>query len=233
MWTNDRYINETPADGEWARIYCAHGPSAPQVLHARFICHEFSRHVHEEYVIGLVETGVQRFEIGRVERFTPAGSIFLINPGEAHTGAPACPGGYVYRTAYPQAELMRQAAHDAWSGKGAIPQFTSAVVNDAQLSALLSAYHGSVAGGATALEQETRLRAAIHVAVARHSPPWLTRTADGGPRLAERARALIDARFVENISLSDLAEACRASPFHLARTFRRHLGLAPHTYQTS
>ena len=61
--------------GEWSRLCRARGIFAPQVLHARFVRHEFSRHIHDEYVIGLIESGIQRFDLGRTTLQTPAGEL--------------------------------------------------------------------------------------------------------------------------------------------------------------
>ena len=74
-----------------------------EMLHARFIEHRFTRHSHDYYVIGVVEAGVQAYSCRGARHVTPAGQIFLVNPGEPHTGEAATHGGYVYRTVYPRA----------------------------------------------------------------------------------------------------------------------------------
>ncbi|MEJ7809487.1 MAG: bifunctional DNA-binding transcriptional regulator/O6-methylguanine-DNA methyltransferase Ada [Gemmatimonadaceae bacterium] len=45
-----------------------------------------------------------------------------------------------------------------------------------------------------------------------------------------RARALLEARTGEALSLDALAREVGVSPFHLQRTFKRELGLSPHQY---
>ncbi|MEI9942390.1 MAG: helix-turn-helix domain-containing protein [Pseudomonadota bacterium] len=47
-----------------------------------------------------------------------------------------------------------------------------------------------------------------------------------------RARDILHARYAEQISLQELAEATGLSQFHLLRVFGRSLGLPPHRYQT-
>src|SRR5450755_229780 len=100
----------TTEASEWTRFFPGEGTNRPDVLHARFVQHAYTRHTHDEYVVGLIETGVQRFDLGRALHYTPAGSIFLINPGEAHTGGSGLSDGYVYRTVYPTEGLIRAAA---------------------------------------------------------------------------------------------------------------------------
>jgi AraC-like DNA-binding protein len=48
--------------------------------------------------------------------------------------------------------------------------------------------------------------------------------------LAARARAWIDARLFENVSMKELARACRSSESTLLRAFRRAFGVPPTTY---
>jgi AraC-like DNA-binding protein len=45
-----------------------------------------------------------------------------------------------------------------------------------------------------------------------------------------RAREYLESSFSEDISLSDLAAVVGLSPFYLARTFERQIGVPPHTY---
>ena len=84
--------------GEWSQYYRRGSLHDLEVLHARFIEHRFARHSHDYYVIGFVEAGVQAYSYRGARHLTPAGQIFLVNPGEPHTGEAATHGGYVYRT---------------------------------------------------------------------------------------------------------------------------------------
>jgi AraC-like DNA-binding protein len=47
-----------------------------------------------------------------------------------------------------------------------------------------------------------------------------------------RARALLDARLTETITLDELAAHARLDKFHLCRAFRNEVGLPPHAYVT-
>ena len=48
----------TAEASEWTRFFPSEGNSRPDVLHARFVRHAYSRHTHDEYMVGLIETGV-------------------------------------------------------------------------------------------------------------------------------------------------------------------------------
>lgn len=49
--------------------------------------------------------------------------------------------------------------------------------------------------------------------------------------ITERAKAVLDARRGERVTLGELARAVGASPFHLQRRFKKDLGLSPGDYQ--
>jgi AraC family transcriptional regulator len=50
------------------------------------------------------------------------------------------------------------------------------------------------------------------------------------PRAVSDALAFIHANYARELPLTDLAQAARLSPFHLARLFKRSLGVSPHQY---
>ena len=52
------------------------------------------------------------------------------------------------------------------------------------------------------------------------------------PSVVEDAKALLSERFTEHLTLEELGRAVNVSPFHLARSFRRHTGYTLHEYRT-
>ena len=58
-----------------------------------------------------------------------------------------------------------------------------------------------------------------------------TSTRSEAKNAVRRARAWLDARRGERVTLAQLARAVGASPFHLQRVFKRELGLSPKDYQ--
>src|SRR6266540_3157095 len=154
--------------GEWSRYY--HDPDLDglEVLHARFVRHRFIRHSHDDLVVGLVEAGVQAYSYRGARHVTTAGRIFLVNPGEPHTGEPAVPGGYVYRTMYPSPAFLRRVSEDA-TGRGTLPFFASAVVGDDTLAHLLARFHRAVADSSPRLATESLLLSALTHLIIRHA----------------------------------------------------------------
>src|SRR5215213_6886643 len=89
----------------------------------------------------------------------------------------------------------------------------------------------AVADGAEALWVEEQLLALGHATVAGafgHRDHRLRRTPPG----VEDAKALLTERFSERLTLDQVGRAVNVSPFHLARSFRRHTGYTVHEYRT-
>ena len=149
-------LREREMIGEWAQYFRQTALHDLEVLHARFIEHRFARHSHDYYVIGFVEAGVQAFAYRGARHVTPAGQVFVVNPGEPHTGEAATGSGYIYRTVYPKPALVEQVAADVTVG-GALPFFTRPVIHDESLSERLIRFHRAIAEGAPVLSIESHL----------------------------------------------------------------------------
>jgi AraC-like DNA-binding protein len=214
---------------EWSRYYRRTGLHEVEALHARFVRHSFARHSHDYYVVGYVEWGAQSYRYRRERHVTAVGEIFLVHPGEPHTGEAAAADGYVYRTVYPRIALMQQVAEDV--GLSGVPYFKSAVVRDHALNARALRFHRALAQGRAPLEIESHLLAALTCLVTHHGEQRSALPAVRPERAASRrAREYIDTHFDAEISLSQLAALVDRSPFHFARAFAHDVGLPPHVY---
>ena len=70
------------------------------VLHASYSGHAFSPHWHEEYAVGLIDTGVEQFEYRGATRRAASGQVVLMTAGEVHTGEAADKRGFGFRMLY-------------------------------------------------------------------------------------------------------------------------------------
>jgi AraC-like DNA-binding protein len=217
-------------NGEWSRYYREPALHDLEVLHARFINHAFARHSHDYYVIGCIECGVQAYRYRGSRHLTSAGQIFLVNPGEPHTGEAATANGYVYRTVYPRVALLQQLAHEV-GNRRALPSFKSAVIRDDLLAARLARFHRAIAQHAPTLSIESHLLFALADLIARHAERRASlRRVPTERALTRNAREYMDAHFESDVSLSQLAAIFDRSPYYLARVFSRDVGLPPHCY---
>ena len=84
--------------GEWAHYWQHPGVAGVDLLHARYIRHSFTRHVHETYAIGLVTSGVEEFEHAGALVRLGAGELALVNPETVVTGRAGARQGWTCPT---------------------------------------------------------------------------------------------------------------------------------------
>ncbi len=205
-----------------------------ELLRAANLRQRFARHSHQRFPVGVIEAGALGFRYRGQEVVAPPGSINLANPGEPHTGHPVTEGGWTYRMFYLDTSVLAAAAREISQRPRDIPFFAQGWLRDDQLAQALRAAHLCLSGGqASLLESQQRLLTALTSLIARHAdsrPAW--RALGREPGAVRRAREYLEAWPGRNVSLFELAQVAGLSPFHLARVFRSHTGLAPHEYQT-
>src|SRR5260221_2742852 len=217
-------------ESEWSRFYRLPEFDSLEVLHAPFVSHRYVRHVHDYLVVGLVERGTQSYWYRGARHVTPPGRIFLVSPGEPHTGEAASPEGYVYRTICLQEKHLARWTQDMGRGAGRT-SFRAAVLHDRHLAALLTSFHRCIREQAPALESESFLLQAMARMLTCHSDDQAEPKPAGRERPAiARARDYIDSHYADDVSLSRLAELASLSPFYFARAFRSETGLPLHLY---
>ena len=204
-----------------------------ELMHATYVDQCFSRHTHENFAVGVVEEGTGAFDYRGTKQIAPVSSIFLINPGEVHTG-----GGFgqvrcTYRVMYPAANLLERLASEAVGGRCAAPFFPVPIVHDNQLAHLIHHLHVTLEDNTSKLEQESLLLRTLAELITRHAG------CNGAPRKMGRepwavrqVRDYLDAHSDENVSLTELTSLTGLSSFRLTRVFSEKTGLPPHAYLT-
>lgn len=218
------------APREQTRLWHAPALGDIELLHARYVQQRFAPHVHEGYVITIIESGAQRFWHRGSEHLAPVGSMVLINPDELHTGAKAHEQGWRYRGYYPEQARITGVLDELELKRHGLPSFRASVLHDPPLARAFSGLHCLAENGASALEQQTAWREAVLLLVQRHAGGREARTPGQEPGAVTRAKELIDSRLAYPPSLEELATAVSLSPFHFARVFRHATGLPPHAW---
>jgi AraC-like DNA-binding protein len=216
---------------EKAELWCVPHLGDLRLLRANFVTYGFKRHMHDYFVIGMIEDGLQKFSYGRELYVTPPTGLIVINPGEMHTGEAAVPDGFRYRALYPDAALMGQIASEIKGRSHAIPFFTQPVIEDKALFQEIRNLHVTLEGATTVLEHESRYLLALATLIMRHADVRLSSRRVGWEKQeVKRIRQYIDGHYAEDIKLADLADLVHWSPYYLLRAFRAGVGLPPHAY---
>ncbi|NJB66652.1 AraC-like DNA-binding protein [Desulfobaculum xiamenense] len=214
-----------------ARLWTAPGFADVRLLAASFTSYAYEPHVHDEYVLGVVEWGVQRFLHRDDTRFASAGTLYTINPGDVHAGRAEMESGYAYRAAYVSADFLRE----AFAGHplaDAPLLFAAPDVRDLELAGRFDrALTLLEAPGSDLLAAQSAFILTLRDLFARHAR---AAAADGlirgGAAQAGRLVEYLRTHAAEGVSLDDLAAVAGLSKYHALRVFKAATGLSPHAY---
>lgn len=221
-----------PEPAEAVRIWQSPGLPGLRMMQATYVTTTFARHTHEGFGVGVIERGALGFYYRGENVIAPEGLINLVNPDEVHTGQSATEAGWTYRMFYFGAELLQRAAAEMAGRPAGLPFFTSGVLDDPELAALIRTTHRRLEDWtAPLLERQSIFLHLLIRLIARHAdaPPPL-HPAGREHRSVGRAIDYIAARFDEEISITELAAVAGLSPFHFIRVFTRATGLPPHAW---
>ncbi|NRQ40612.1 AraC family transcriptional regulator, partial [Nonomuraea sp. NN258] len=203
-------------------------------MHAHFERHVYHRHSHETYSFGVTDAGAQSFTCRGAAHTSAAGMVMAFNPDDPHDGHATDALGFTYRIVHVGPELVTDVLTDLAGRPAGRPLFAVPVLQDARLADALRVLHRSLLGAdATALRRGELLAASISTLVRRGAtatPPQRTRPS-GARGLAERARDLLHERYLDDLTIEDLAQATGASRFTVYRAFRGRYGMPPSDYQ--
>jgi AraC-like DNA-binding protein len=206
-------------------------PGLPDVdlLRARFVTHRYARHAHEGYTIGLIEFGVEEFDVPGTALRAGPGAVVILNPEVVHTGQPGVPEGWAYRVTYPAVDVVAEIAAELGGPRGT-PYFPTKVLDDPDGARLLRTAHHA-AEQDDALAASSHLRAALAGLLRRHAArPPAVEPRPAGPGAIAAARDILHDRLLDPPPLAELAAAVGSRPFSLVRAFRTATGLPPHAY---
>lgn len=220
-------------EGEWSALRY-NASLDVELFQACCVKRAFPVHMHDYYVICLIDKGRQAF-CHRGERYvTPAGGLVLLNPGDDHTGEPVDGLGFEYRAIYPTGEHMREAASELSGHRQGVPRFACVRADDRELAAGVRRLHASLMTDADPLECESLFIQALTGVLTRTGSFEGTPAPVGRERQAvAKARRYIEENWSQKITLGELAAHVGFSRYYFLRVFCGETGMPPHAYQDS
>ena len=201
-----------------------------ELLEAAYCNKYFDRHVHEGYVIGVIETGAQGFYRNGVDHVAGSGSIILVNADEVHTGYSANGDAWTYQAMYPTVESLRDLSETI--GKPFVPYFLEPVVEDPFLVAKLRQMWQLLKQSPDRLERETGYLETMVLLLKRHGRYAYDCEMRGRPgNHVVSIKRHIKEHHANNISLDELAELTGLNQHYLIRMFKKVTGITPHQWQ--
>jgi AraC-like DNA-binding protein len=188
----------------------------------------FPPHLHDEFAIGIIERGAQRFRPGRRGHLLmTAGTLCVINPGVVHEGRSAGDGGWRYRMFYPSMSLVARALdldpHDSLS-------FGSHVLDDNDLFHQFRALHRGSQATVDLLERESRTLTFLRVLFGRHANAAQHDRQAPQKRTVSLVKQMLHDCCGEQLSIAKLAFEADVSETQVIRSFSAAEGLPPHAY---
>ena len=121
----------------------------------------FGKHIHEEYTIGVIETGAQKFLHKKALKVASQNQLVIVNPDDVHTGEAASPNGWRYRAMYPTPKHFSEVYNDLGLGCDLAPYFPESVVSAPDIARDLRLVFDQISLNATRLHAETLLYALL------------------------------------------------------------------------
>lgn len=188
--------------------------------------HHFARHTHDQFGIGVIESGAQKSASGRGPVEAGPGDVITVNPGEVHDGAPIGDEGRFWQMLYFDPDVVARAVADIRQGRPGDIEFADPVMRQASLAATIRQLFEVMtidAAGAGLCRQELLLTLLAETMreVSRPKPV---------PVGIRAARQRIEDDPASEITLAELADLASLSQFQLLRAFDKAMGLTPHAY---
>ncbi|MDQ0134620.1 AraC-like DNA-binding protein [Neorhizobium galegae] len=188
--------------------------------------HHFARHTHDQFGIGVIESGAQKSASGRGPVEAGPGDVITVNPGEMHDGAPIGDEGRFWQMLYFEPDVIAVAVADIRQGQPGDFEFADPVLRQsphvATMRQLFTAMTTEQAG-AELRGQELLLTLLAEAMREVPEPKPVSR----GIRVA---RERIDDDPAKAVSLATLAGLAGLSQFQLLRAFDKATGFTPHAY---
>ncbi|MBV8045677.1 MAG: AraC family transcriptional regulator [Paludibacterium sp.] len=190
-----------------------------ELYRAHIVRHAFEPHTHEAFGLGAIENGAERFRYAGSEHLAPPGSLVLMNPDELHTGRAETEGGWRYRMAYLDPEVVaRVSGEPGW-------WFSEAVRVDVASARRVTGLLDALWRAEEPLAFDSLLYALLaelrrHARVPRPAP------AEGALRFAP-VLDYLRAHLSRRLTLDELATVAGLSPFHFLRRFQAHYHVTP------
>lgn len=193
----------------------------------------YGKHAHETFSIGIVTNGRCTYLNGTTRQHIGAGTVVLMNPGDAHACNPDRGGPWSYRMLYFDVSWLTGIQQDlgsSWNDQFR-PFLATATTQPGLYAGLYRLYDVLTDQQADCLEKHSAALAFMTTVQQALSPvPDLP---SHGHRGLARAVEFIRDNYARSIKLEEICSAADLSPSYLIRAFNVKYGLTPHAYVTN
>lgn len=225
----EKYQSERPVGPqETARIWRHSERDGLELFRGTYVKYRAARHYHTVPAIGIVAQGAMTsYYRGATHTLRP-GTVFLINSGEIRCPGPAQTHGWVLRVFYFE-ESFYQALSDNF-GQGPL-RFSQVFVKDQALTSSLLALHTAMERHDNSLAIDSAFVSIFGRLAERYACDRSERPVAANEKIKiNRVRRYLEAYYLKNHTLEELAAIANLNPYYLLRSFQKTVGLSPHAY---
>jgi AraC-like DNA-binding protein len=206
-------------------------------IEARSVCDgrmvRYAKHAHETFSIGIVTSGSCTYSNGKTREHIGAGSVVVMNPGDAHACNPRHDELWAYRMLYVEIPWLIGIQQDVGISRNQHfrPILTTATTQPRLYAGLYRLYDILTDEQTECLQKHSAAVAFMAAAQQALNPaPDLPRY---GPRGLVRAAEFIRDNYARSLELDEICSAADLSRSYLIRAFKGKYGLTPHAYLTN
>ncbi len=189
--------------------------------------HQYSRHSHDAYAIGVIESGVGVNEYSNGTCYFPAGDIVVMNPDMAHTGSSLGGKPLSYRMFYIDCQTFEYILPD----QRVQPYFPDPSIHDNLWAGKLKYLHKLFEDRSTSLlEKQTKFVEILSSFAAKFSKPGVSHEIGKESRAVRIIKQLLEEHYQEDVSIDDLVAITGLNRHYLIRAFKKAVGIPPHAY---
>lgn len=215
---------------EFCHLASFKGCDGMDVINAQFVDTTFGKHAHGEFVITVVDAGVQRFFHKGATHNASTGDICIVSPDEIHTGSKGCEYGWRYRGIYPSERQVRDIYKEIY-GKDGLPTFRNSMVSDVRLKQQMDLLFTTINNGSEPLEAEIHLELFLIKMILQYGSVGCANLDNSDAKSnIMTARDYLADNCTKKVVLDDLVQLTGISKYHLIHEFKRHLGVTPHQF---
>ncbi|EJK79445.1 AraC family transcriptional regulator [Agrobacterium rhizogenes] len=191
--------------------------------------YSFPKHTHDQFGIGVIESGAHASLSGRGLVRAEAGDVICFNPNEVHDGMPIGESR-AWTMLHFDPSVIGDLLNDISEGGIGGAEFPAPVIRSREMAAYFRALFPLLVGNSESQNALLRdgLLLSLVAAVMGEGTPASCDIAI--PAAIRRARDLIEDDPSAPLTLAELADTCGLSHFQFLRAFTKATGLTPHAY---
>lgn len=200
-----------------------------EACYFRGIRQTFPNHVHDYYVLGLIEAGPRRMTCrGRTDELGP-GDMILFHPGDSHSCIDVDGCAFSYRSFHLPKAVMED-LNERITGQRTLPGFSQNLIRNSTVAGQLRTLHRLILAESRAVERKNTLLQGLFSHLLEHyGQPTAPCTSPCRAELDAACRFL-QTHYAQPIRLDEICRHAGLSKSTLLRAFTQEKGVTPYRY---